>query len=160
MKHNVISNKRGFTLIELLAVITILAIIMLIAARSVTTVIRDAQKNAFDLDAQSVIETAKLAYTEELLNNTLGGNTKICFSVDNLKEHGLEKSATNFTGSVLVDVSGTTAVYTVWLSNGQLKIDGITKDNLTKENTNEDGTDASTTCGDATGVKFFGTTAP
>lgn len=124
MRQKVLGN-RGFTLIELLAVITILAIIMLFAATNVTTVLSNSQKKAFVIDAQSILETAKLAYTDALLNNRANGN-KFCMSVDYLKKNGyLEKLGSDISGSVLVDGSGASATYKIWYTNGKYTLSGF-----------------------------------
>ncbi len=146
------NNKKGFTLIELLAVISILAIIMLLAARSVTSVLNDAQKKSFVIDAQNVVETAKLAYTEALLDNKTQGKTKFCMSIDYLKNHGLEKKDDSLKGSILVDVENATANYTIWLSNGQLQIINEGLNTLDKSKVAAYTADASTTCGSASGA--------
>lgn len=125
-------NRKGFTLIELLAVITILAIIMLLAARSVTSVLTSAQRRTFVIDAQNIVESAKLAYTQALLENKTGGGTKFCMSIAYLKDHGLEKNGV-VEGSVLVDVSSATAKYKIWLSNDNLMIEGEDLNNLNEE---------------------------
>ncbi len=122
-------NKKGFTLIELLAVITILAIIMLFAATNVTTVLTNSQKKAFIIDAQSIVETAKLAYTDALLNNKANGN-KFCMSVSYLRANGYLEKAGEANGSVLVDASGATATYRIWYSNGKYTLSGFNASSL------------------------------
>lgn len=144
-------NNKGFTLIELLAVITILAIIMLLAARSVTAVLSDAQKKAFVLDAQNVVESAKLAYTDALLNNKTQGKTKFCMSIDYLKAHGLEKKDDSLKGSILVDVTTPTAAYSIWLSNGQFELKNILLSDLDKDDVKGYTADADVKCQATTG---------
>ena len=74
-------NRKGFTLIELLAVISILAILMLLATGSVTSMITKSQKRAFVIDANNVVETAKTAYMDALLN---GNRFCLCGKRSNL----------------------------------------------------------------------------
>ena len=124
MKSRWHSNQKGFTLIELLAVITILAIIMLFAAQSVTAALNKAQRRAFIIDAERIVEAAKLAYTDALLENKTKGATTFCMDIDYLKNHGMEKNG-EITGSILVDVSQPTAKYKIYLDNGQLQINGV-----------------------------------
>ena len=63
-------NKKGFTLIELLAVIIILAVIALIATPIVLNVVEQAREKAAVNSAYGVIDTAKLYYTESLLDSS------------------------------------------------------------------------------------------
>ena len=79
-----LTNKHGFTLIELLAVISILAVLMLIASGSVISQVNNAQKRAFIIDVNNVVENAKAAYMESLLNGKLSGND-FCMSLDYLQ---------------------------------------------------------------------------
>jgi len=147
MKHDVI-NKKGFTLIELLAVISILAILMLVATGSVTSMVSKAQKNAFIIDSQNVVEIAKTAYMDSLLNGTLTG-TDFCFSLDYLRTHGfLDKIDSSYKGSVSISIDGTTnvATYTLWLSSNKFQITGKTLAEITAENADPYTAVASTTC--------------
>lgn len=153
MRDHRLFNNKGFTLIELLAVITILAIIMLLAAQSVTTALTNAQRRSFVIDSQRIVEAAKLAYTDALLNNQTKNANQFCMSVDYLKSHGLEKN-TDVTGSILVDVTNTTAKYKIFLDNGQFLIDGVYLDALDTDSLKPGGTTASTNCGST------GTTLP
>lgn len=118
-------NKKGFTLIELLAVISILAILMLLASSSVVSMIAGAKKNAFAIDAQNVVETAKLNYTEAVLSGSNVGEN-FCMSVAYLRSHGLEKGNKNLAGSINVKIVAGAVKYTVWLSDGSqrfIKVD-------------------------------------
>jgi len=146
MRRNVLSNQKGFTLIELLAVITILAIIMLLAAQSVTTALTNAQRRSFIIDSERIVEAAKLAYTDALLNNQTKNANQFCMSIAYLKNHGLEKND-DVTGSILVDVTNATAKYKIFLDNGQFLIDGVYMDALSVDSLKPGGTTASSTCG-------------
>lgn len=132
MKFRKYNNQNGFTLIELLAVITILAIIMLFAAQSVTSALNKAQRRAFIIDAERIVEAAKLAYTDALLENKTKGSTTFCMDIDYLKNHGMEKNG-EISGSILVDVSQPTAKYRIYLDNGQLQINGAYLHELSDE---------------------------
>lgn len=63
-------SKNGFTLIELLAVIVILAIIALIATPIVLNIIERAREGAARSSAYGVIDAARLAYTESMMDGT------------------------------------------------------------------------------------------
>ena len=67
-------TKNAFTLIELLAVIVILAIIALIATPIVLGIVERARKSALENTAYGLMESAKLQYTEGLLDGTNGVN--------------------------------------------------------------------------------------
>lgn len=153
MKHKIL-DKRGFTLIELLAVITILAIIMLFAASGVTTILTRSQKRAFVIDAQKIVESAKLVYTDALLNNQTKGAKTFCMSIEYLKQHGLEKAG-GIKGSVLVDVTEETAAYKIWYDNGQFQVSGMDISALTYDHESLVGSTGtiSEDC-DNTGTKF------
>lgn len=147
MKRDKLLNRKGFTLIELLAVITILAIVMLLAAQSVTTALTNAQRRSFIIDVERIVEAAKLAYTDALLNNQTKNSNQFCMSMDYLKTHGLEKHDDKVKGSVLVDVSNVTARYTVYLDNEQFSLNGVSLDGLDVGKLSPGGTVPSTNCG-------------
>lgn len=48
-------NKKGFTLVELLAVIVILALLMVVAARTIGTTLDDSRKNAMKTEAAKIV---------------------------------------------------------------------------------------------------------
>ena len=140
-------NSKGFTLIELLAVIVILAIIMLIAANSVTAALTKAQNKAFIIDTERIVEAAKLAYTDALLSNQTKGSNQFCMSIDYLKNHGLEKNDDQVKGSILVDVSSSTAKYKIYLDNGQYSIKGRYLNGLSEDDLEGGTGSADTRCG-------------
>ena len=109
-------KKRGFTLIELLAVIAILAILMMLAASSVIPIIANSSKRAFLIDTQSVLDGARLAYTDAIANGTSSG-TSVCISLSALKGRYLEKMDAYEHGSVQVSISNGVATYHVWLAS-------------------------------------------
>lgn len=51
-----LKNKKGFTLVELLAVIVILAIILAIAVPSISDMIKNSKRNAFEADVKLIIK--------------------------------------------------------------------------------------------------------
>lgn len=76
-------KRNGFTLIELLAVIVILAVIALIATPIVLNIIEKARASARVSSANGVLESAKLFYTESMLNpNILYPSTGLEFICD------------------------------------------------------------------------------
>lgn len=48
-------NKKGFTLVELLAVIVVLALLMVVAASSIGTALKNSKKSATKTEAQKII---------------------------------------------------------------------------------------------------------
>ena len=97
-------SKKGFTLVELLAVIVILAIILAIAIPSISGVIENSKRNAFESDAKMLITgleyqqlqatfgTAQIAVTDE----------KVLSSSDFL---ALGANETNYTTVKIVSIS-------------------------------------------------------
>ncbi len=65
-------NRKGFTLVELLAVIVVLAIVMSIAVVAITTVIDNARKSSFVMDAKQFLNGAITLVEADDLNNLLG----------------------------------------------------------------------------------------
>ncbi len=147
MKHRSL-NQKGFTLIELLAVISILAILMLLAASSVTGIIANSSKKAFVIDAQHVVENAQLAYMDVMLTGTQKG-THFCLPLEYLKSTYIERISSKYKGSVEVTVSGTVATYKLWLSNGQYVVSGVDFDAIeaSVKTDGEDLDNASSSCG-------------
>lgn len=137
-------NRKGFTLIELLAVIAIMAVLMLIASSSVTSIIANSSRKAFVIDAQSIVENAKIAYTDSLLNGTNTG-THFCMSLDYLKGKYVDKINSTYQGSVEINVTGGVATYRIWLSNGKFQLEGIEYPKIEAE-TKDYAAAASTTC--------------
>ena len=87
-------NKKGFTLVELLAVIVVLAIVMGIAAVSLTNVMDTTRKNAYVATAQQFINGTK-DYVK-VNDLSLGDNSDIpqCSSNENSTKIYLEKIKT------------------------------------------------------------------
>jgi len=56
--------KRGFTLIELILVILLLSIIAMISVPVVTNIIKDAKKNTYDQQIDSIIDAARTYMTK------------------------------------------------------------------------------------------------
>lgn len=138
-------TKNGFTLIELLAVISILAILMLIASGSVISQINNAQKKAFIIDVNNVVENAKAAYMDSLLSGKISGND-FCMPLDFLKGKYIDKIGASYVGSVRISISGGVATYTVWLSDGKYLVNGVELKDVTDTTATESATSASTTC--------------
>lgn len=151
----ILKSKKGFTLVELLAVIVILAVIILIATNNVLAQMENARKNALAIEGNTLINSAKNAYQEAILEGdlTTGG---ACFSLQYLYNEGLfsKGEKDHYTGSVLVapDSSGKVITYTFWISNGSYVATGETG---TTGSGAVAGSSASSDCGNASGVKKF-----
>ena len=141
-----LANKQGFTLIELLAVISILAVLMLIASGSVISQVNNAQKRAFILDVNNVVENAKAAYMESLLNGKLTGND-FCLSLDYLKGKYIDKIGPTYVGSVRISVSNGIETYKVCLSDEKHQVNNAELKDVNIDSVSTYTTAASTNCG-------------
>ena len=98
-------KNKAFTLIELLAVIVILAIIALIATSIILNIIEKARKSAFQDTAYGLIETARLEYTEGILDGDYKAKTYMA-PFDDLKFSGSKPSG----GTIAVGSDGKIAI--------------------------------------------------
>ena len=140
-----IKSQKGFTLVELLAVIVVLAIILLIASNNVFTQITKARKNALAIEGNELIDAARSAYQNAILDGNITTGSA-CFSLDYLYKEGLfsKGGKDNYSGSVLVKPNGNQVTYTFWIGNGSYTITGDT--GTTGANASE-GATASSNCG-------------
>lgn len=127
-------NNNGFTLIELLAVIVILAIVTVIATRSILPFMSSARIDAFGIEATDVVESTNDAIDLYNLNKIkLNGNKScvknkvFCFTVEELIDLGIyEGSKETYKGKIIVDTSNaSSSKYTVYIQKGaEFKIVG------------------------------------
>ena len=118
-------KNKGFTLIELLAVILILGIIALIAIPTVTNIIEEARRGAFETSVKQILKLANEQYTIETMKN--GSISEKNFNFNNDKS-GLDYKGSNFsTGSIRVNSDGSIAVN---ITDGKYCANG-TSENLT-----------------------------
>ncbi len=131
-------DNKGFTLIELLAVIVVLAIVTVIATRSVLPYMKDAGKDSFVVEAN----TLKGGATDAMSLMSLGkagsnystkagedGATLYCFTLDNLKALGQwDKQDDNYGGRVVVKVPANSNAYEykVTLHSETYYVDSVT----------------------------------
>lgn len=158
-----IRRKAGFTLIELLAVIVILAVLILLAVPSVLRMMDNARKSTFTTESETIINGAKLAYAQSVLD----GNNQTCFKLispgtcvgatganaDACKTAGgkwtytvgefIDKKLNGYSGSVKIDASGSS--HQIWISNGTYSITAGTTGSLKLDTTLVP--TASSTCG-------------
>jgi len=136
-------NKKGFTLIELLAVIVVLAIVTVIATRSVLPFMANAGRDAFASEANIAKDSAANAMAlisigsidEENYTKEAGG--KYCFTLANLKTLGLfEKDDDTYVGTVTVTPSGNSYTYAVSMKNEKYYVN-TTSGNIKAEALNE-----------------------
>ncbi len=122
-------SKKGFTLVELLAVIAILAILVLIAIPNVLNLYRNARKNTFKSDVQSILRASEQAYVMNSMNN---GN-RTCFdSVSNPLDIDARE---NLVYVVRLSNKGKITSIEVADNNYQILVDdsnGISKDEIGK----------------------------
>lgn len=117
-------NKKGFTLVELLAVIVILAVLVLLAVPSVLKMMDGAKENAFEIEAENIINGAKLKYADDLLDSSLptaitvtitSDVTGYCYALSDLSDY-VDKTFGSNVGSVLIDATNNS--YYIWYADG------------------------------------------
>ncbi len=122
-------NNKGFTLIELLAVIVVLAIVTVIATRSVLPYMSSAREDAFGIEATDVVESTNDAIDLYNLNKIKLNETEkksckkdntICFTVEELITLGLyEGDKDTYKGKIIVDITNSASPkYIVYLQKG------------------------------------------
>lgn len=132
-------KNKGFSLVELLASITILGIIMGIAVPAFSgmlvknkkqTMINDAKKFISLVEAQAKSDNYTKKYyrlnCEDCSSDVLCGGVILTQDLDSSP---YEQPYKDFS-FVLIDTSGKTPVYKVYLTDGHKKIDGATKEEL------------------------------
>ena len=94
-------NKKGFTLIELLAVITILGIVMLIAAIGILPILDKSKQDSLFDEGKELVRAAELAYSD---NSSMVGRN-VCISLEWLNNRGyFDKGiADGYSGSVYIE---------------------------------------------------------
>lgn len=102
-------DNKGFTLVELLAVIVILAIIMIIAAPSMTKEIARNEKENKNILNQK-IENAAHIYAAKYFVNDLIDGSEISFTLNDLEQDGLidlkDKCSSKLKKDITVSSSG------------------------------------------------------
>lgn len=83
-----VKNNKGFTLIELLAIVVILAIIMVIAAPSMTKEIRRSEEENQNILNKKIDNAAHL-YAAKYYANKLIAGEKFTFTLNDLLDDGL-----------------------------------------------------------------------
>lgn len=117
-------NKKGFTLVELLAVIVILALLMVVAARTIGGALSDSKEEAIQTEAKKLVSKtyediqsylldstrySKLTYnsTTTLSSDVLASGAKIVLTDGNYHAV-ITMSADNQMGTICIDDGGTT----------------------------------------------------
>ncbi len=109
-------KSKGFTLIELLAVITILGIVMLIAAIGVLPMIEKSKAKSLLNEGRELVKAAELAYTE---NSSLRKYDDLVLSLNFLSDLGYyDKQSSSYSGAVHVEKNGKKVEYHFSISDG------------------------------------------
>lgn len=136
-------KKNGFTLVELLAVIIIIGLIFLLAVTNVIPVFRKSKTKGFINDAITLAEAARIKYKDDILtgvdDDLFAGSIsgKKCYSIeDDLIGTYASNLNTRLRGSIEV-CYGSSCTYDtkVWLTNGDMFIDGDIIDENNNNNT-------------------------
>lgn len=81
-------KNKGFTLIEILGVVTILAVIMLIAVQPVTKMIKNSKEETYEKQLDAIVEAARLwgnEHREELPQNN---DETLIITISQLQQSG------------------------------------------------------------------------
>lgn len=100
-----LKNKKGFTLVELLAIVVILAIIMVLAAPSMTKQIAKKEETDQTILDEKISNAAKIYaakyYSEKIVNlPTCTENCNINFTLNDLEQDGLINLKDKCTGKI------------------------------------------------------------
>lgn len=103
-------NNKGFTLTELLAIIVLLAIITVLAAPSMTKLIKREEDETQNILNTKIENAAKLYAAKYYANDIIKGN-QISFTLDDLEKDGLlrlkDNECNGFTNeNILINPSG------------------------------------------------------
>ena len=133
-------NKKGFTLIDLLAVIVVLAIVMVLAVTTILPYMKEARKNAFVTEANTLKYAAEsgvnLIVTGKITNNYTPINNGYCFTLENLQDLGLfKKDNKSYDGIVKIIKKGKNFDYYVSLKNKEYYIND-TKSEISEKDVN------------------------
>lgn len=139
-------KKSGFTLIELLAVILILGIIVLIAIPTVSKIMTQAKKSAFEVTAHTIIDAAAVRYTKDILN---GAENSMTYTyVDGVQVSDPSINKLNYAGKnpdygfVMIREDGEIAIAIhdgTYCAEKKIGDDIVILTNKNKENCNLDG---------------------
>lgn len=107
-------NDKGFTLVELLAIVVILAVIMVIAAPSMTNQIKRTEEENQSILNQKIENAAHLYAAKYYANSLIDGTQEVKFTLKQLQEDGLinlKNNCTNKLNSVITIDSTRTYIY-------------------------------------------------
>lgn len=118
------NNKNGFTLVELIAVITVLAIILVIATPSVIGIVTSSRKDSFGLSVKNIGKTIEHTMLEDTAIVCDGRKYDIqILEMSNLKRLTGTWSCTNKLDEFVYSFTVTDGEFYVQLTSGQLNDD-------------------------------------
>lgn len=137
---------KGFTLVELIAVITLLALLVIITTPAYDSISNNIKTRNYN-SKQSAIKAETLSYVEKYMKDEVynGKNDKgkrICFTVDFLIHNGIVTSDSDKEEYILNDINGNkyindTIYLQVFYDYEDLKLKAFTKDELKNEQTHK-----------------------
>ena len=113
-------NKKGFTLVELLAVIVILALLMVVATRTIGNSLTSAKLNAMQTEARKLFSKTY----EEVKSNVMLGNldqTTTTYSYGTLNAAGNKLTGTDgdYSFTISIDTTGDGSITALCITNGK-----------------------------------------
>ena len=96
-------NKRGFTLIELIAVISILGLLMTLAATSITKTLNESKENLLQ-ELKIMTRQIVNSHVDELTNSYMNGDYEVFESVVNTVFRDTDSLYADYTNKLLVYV--------------------------------------------------------
>lgn len=103
-------DKKGFTLVELLAIVVVLAIIMVVAAPSMTKQVKKSEEETQNILNQKIENASKL-YAAKYFASDLVNGKEITFTLNDLQQDGLINLKDKCTDELLKKIIVSNGIY-------------------------------------------------